>query len=90
MSHQVARDRFDEWAKKEIERDTEGMDVSEWVGDVTPEDRFRYLTGRQLPRRRFFIFVDENSLDSVVDCDAQNDRGRLGGYFVLGRYVGVK
>ena len=81
-SYKVAREHFDEWARKEIERVTEGVDISEYAGNVTSEDRFRLITARQPPRRRFFVFVDEEALDSVVDCDALNDRGKLGGYCV--------
>lgn len=86
FDYKIARDRFDEWAQGEIEKDTKDVDVVEFaaqVGVFSAGEKAKILLAKQEPRKRFFIFADEVSVDSVVDCDAEHYRGRVGGYYVL-------
>jgi hypothetical protein len=64
--------RFGEWVE------TEGSE--EIKGSVSTEEQQRFR--RMQPRYNFFLYVNEEALDSVVDAAEANDRGRPNGYYV--------
>src|SRR6266536_3328001 len=64
--------RFGEWVETEGSEEIKGSDSTE------EQQRFR----RMQPRYDFFLYVNEEALNSVVDAAEANDRGRPNGYYV--------
>jgi len=82
VDYKEARRKFDHWVRSELENQTE-VDTETWMEpDCSEEEIFQYRLSEQPPRHQFFIFADEASVNSVVDCDKANNRGMPGGYYI--------
>ena len=77
-----ARSVFDAWVTSELKKETEECrEIRDWPDYLMESEKFR-LRVKQAPHYRFFIFADEASVNSVVDCDKNNTRGVPGGYYI--------
>ncbi len=72
----------DNWVLTELENEAaEGKDQTIRHPGLSEQEILGWRT-QTTPRWEFFIFADEESVNSVVDADASNTRGRPGTFFV--------
>jgi hypothetical protein len=82
VDYKEARKIHDKWVGEELKKETEeGRERKDFPGFYNQLEKFFARVSDQ-PRYEFFIYADEEVVDSVVDAHEANDRNRQGGYFI--------
>lgn len=86
-SWEEVRDVHDAWVLSELDKETANEGNNDDKSGEAKESNFMIRMERETNVQskahwEFFIFADDESVDSVVDADANSTRGQAGTYFI--------